>query len=613
MGFGDTLKSIGENFVEGFGSFFGVDAGDAKYPTEGLGRDISKITNRPEFNNGAWRKSLGYAFKVVRVKDEVANDDTAKGWKEFLLQINPQELSQDEIFAIEVTPTFRGVLVEHHGITLKDITISGTTGISPGRREGGAFSKTGAPILAAGQSGYEEFNELRSYFRVYVEQKRIDDQKNGELRMVFRNFKDEEDLYIEPQKFTMKRSAGRPFMYDYTIQMKAVGVAALSPDPFSIFDIFDKAVDIVNDVSDILNDSANVIAGGVGLIQRTERDVTRTVLGPLRAINNVLDEFKKGSVTNFGTKGITRRFLAAYDREIERIEANFNDALGRDMDSYNTAVGRVSNVRGAAGRQSTYDELQILNSFGNIKRSVNRLLTQDSLFVGDVNADKTKVEDEYAGKITIADANSVRSVRISGNDNIQTIASRELGDPDAFRDLVITNNLKPPYIDPAGGPGVLRPGDEILIPQLSASSDLGVIKLKEFAITKFLSESEKNLGVDIRLTDQGDLASNNTSDLDLIAGLTNMSQALALRIELEQGSLKRQPQIGTSVALGEKVPTRTLVNLRLELLRSIGSDSRVEAIPFIELSQEGGTTTANMVVKLKNLSQPIPIPLKLIS
>ena len=56
---------------------------------------------------------------------------------------------------------------------------SGTTGLSPLRKEGGADKSTGAPIMASGHSGYEEFNELRSYFRVYVEKKRLDASKGG--------------------------------------------------------------------------------------------------------------------------------------------------------------------------------------------------------------------------------------------------------------------------------------------------------------------------------------------------------------------------------------------------------------------------------------------------
>jgi len=343
MGFSDTLKDIGENLIDGAGAIFGLDGGGShRYPTEGDNFDANKITNIPKFNNGAWRSSLGYSFKVVRVKDETAKDD--ENWKEFRLQINPQELTEDEIFAIEVTPTFRGVLVEHHGITLKDITLSGTTGVSPFRREGGAFSKTGAPIFSPGHSGYEEFHELRSYFRVYVEQKRVDRAKNGELRMIFNNFKDEESLYVEPQKFTMKRSASRPMMYNYSIQLKAIGVADAPSEPEK--DIFQKIIDVVNTVSDGLADAERIIEGGIGFIQRTERDVVNTILGPLRSLSGFLDAFKKGQDTGFGlSNNVTRSSTEGFKNEVTRVEANLNEAYGIDLTSYNAATGRVSTLQ----------------------------------------------------------------------------------------------------------------------------------------------------------------------------------------------------------------------------------------------------------------------------
>ena len=69
------------------------------------------------------KAEIDEAFRVDD-KGKVKNADGADGFKAFRLQINPQELTQDEIFAIQVTPTFRGVLVEHQGVTLKDINIT---------------------------------------------------------------------------------------------------------------------------------------------------------------------------------------------------------------------------------------------------------------------------------------------------------------------------------------------------------------------------------------------------------------------------------------------------------------------------------------------------------
>ena len=133
MGFFDVIKSVSSQIQDAFTSIGGKPSENSKnYPSE-----WEKVTNQPNYTDGTWKTSKGYSFSVVKVQgNKILATNKDWGWRPFDLQINPQELSQDEIFAIQVTPTLRGVLVEHQGSTLKDITISGTTGLSPMRREG---------------------------------------------------------------------------------------------------------------------------------------------------------------------------------------------------------------------------------------------------------------------------------------------------------------------------------------------------------------------------------------------------------------------------------------------------------------------------------------------
>jgi len=604
------VSQFSEGFSNGISRILGQQKTSQKYPNSVGGVEIQRITNRPAYDDGAWRGSLGYSFEVCRI-DESGFCFSEPGWQEFRLQINPQELTQDEIFAIEVTPTFRGVIVEHHGTVLKDIVMSGTTGVSPGRRDGGANKSTGRAVLASGHSGYEEFHELRSYFRAYVEHKRVDDRTKGELRMVFRNFKDNEFLYVEPQKFTMKKTKDRRTLYDYTIMLKGIGVAEAPTHGGSNKGIIGSIADVINKTSDAFGLATQVIEGGIGILRRTERDVSNTLLGPMRQINNMLQAIKGGKEALFGEFGVTRRFLLQFKNEAERIEGNFNDVIGRDTTSYNNATGRTSTLVAPSGRQATFQEFQILNAINRAKRATASLLSERSFFSEDAFAGNRRVEEAYTGRVVIQDPNSVRQYQISGLDTIQTLAARELGNADRYKDIVSLNNLKPPYIDPAGGDGVLKPGDTILLPKSDQIEDTGVKKNREFNITKLLSETEQNLGVDIRIDENNDLAISNIKDLDLIAGIPNMSQAIAIRIGLEPGDLKRHLHIGTGLKIGEKTRTNFLNDIRRRLISSLGSDLRVESIPFLELRQDGGTTQINALIKLKDLAQPVPLPITL--
>jgi hypothetical protein len=614
MAIGNIISDF-NGILESVTSAFGVKKAGA-YPPDipGIG-NVSSITNRPKFDDRNWQSSRGYAFQVYRVSPEGTLSD-ATGWSEFRLQINPQELTQDEIFAIEVTPTLRGVIVEHHGTILKDIVISGTTGVSPLRKEGGAAGSSGKPILQSGRSGYEEFHELRSYFRAYVESKRVDKATEiGELRMVFKNFKDHEYIFVEPQKFVMKRSSSRPFMYDYSIVLKGIGHTNITPRPPNYLENLDELLQKIQDYLDL---AEGVISGSIGIIRRFESDIVNTFLNPLRSINSAIQAIRGGKAVLLGEFGITRRTIDSFKSEIERIEANFNDAIGRDTAKFNAASGRVSTLSYlatsgfSATRQTTYKEYQVLNALGAAKKGVSIIASiQDKIISKDIFKTNADVLAKTNNVYSFTTPNSVRTVTILADDTIQTIAARELGNVDLFKDIIVLNNLKPPYISSTPSLGVLSPGRSILIPQATPIISNGVLTNKEYNITAQMAEVEKTYGVDIRVDDDGDFVISNTKDVDLVAGVKNLGQAIAVRIYLEKGGLKRHLAVGTNLRIGSKAGAQDLRIIRDEIVTSLSSDSRIESIPFIEVIQEGNTTFINMVIKPKQSEQPIPIPIKL--
>lgn len=596
------LKGVGSTFNKLLGQ-----RDDTRYPSAGA--DL--ITNSPEYTSGAWKDSKGYEFSVVKFdKNSSTILGDADGWSPFRLQINPQELSIDELFAIQVTPTFRGVLVEHQGVTIKDITISGTTGLSPNRREGGALSNDGSPVFQLGTSGFEEFHELRSYFRVYVEQKRKEAKgEASEIRMVFSNFKDNEYLFIEPQKFSMKRNAAKPMLYDYTISAKAIGVA-IPPVASADFGIFSQIDNVLEKANEYTALAVQTINASFAIISRFQRNLQSAILDPLQNINRAIGAIRGGSNMNFGNFGITKRTMQSLKNELESIEANFNDIIGKKSEAHNKATGRVTTLQAATGRQPTFQELQIANGIQAGKKACVILMSKLELFEPDIFTSNAQVLALFPNA-NIENPNSVTTSTIGGGDNIQTIALRELGDVDKFKDIVILNNLKPPYISESGGPGVLKPGQKILIPSRRAAQESSVVKSQRYNITKDMQQAEIDLGVDIRLNDDGDIAFSNTKDLDLVGGVDNMIQAIGIKLLMEKGGLKRHPAIGVNLHIGSKTRSGTLTQIRRDIIASLTSDARIQAIPYIELRQEGGTVEVMAVVKLKEIDQPVPLPLTL--
>lgn len=679
MGFAD-LKNDFVGAFENAANAFGFGNG-LKYPAS-----LSGVTNVIDENDRSWKKSLGYSFKVVRVTAEgqikeasAAADDGGgilggllgggkESWQEFILQINPQELVQDEIFAIEVTPTFSGVFVEHQGITLKDIRISGTTGLSPNRQGlSGSYPQSGRPVSGAGRSGYAEFHELRNYIRTYVEAKRNDlGKKSGELRLIWTNFKDHESLFVEPQKFTMKRTKDKPFLYDYDIQMKAIGVADFKPKSGDFFDILDS---ILEGIGDLILTGTKLIQGSSDFLERVESEIVATVINPALNIRDGLRARQQ-----FGTRidsieaRLSRLTIKSLQEKVDATSDNANDFLGRDTETFNAAKGRVKTFNKTLSRPPTDQELRGLNGLMTLRKALDHLLKQKDLyedFLGDkatkinevyVNSRLQKLLDTLKGerlaletRLATAQARAdttgaaqitseleglaiqaasfdikpigYKSISLSrqaitkaveGQDTIQTIAARYLGDVDRWKDIVLLNNLVEPYIDQSGtapaGKGVLRPGDIIFIPSAGGRDVSGVTDGFDAPISKNLSNAEKKLGIDLKLNSEFDLEMSSIGDLELTASTENVAQALTLKLLYNPGDLKRHPEIGTDLMIGAKSTNTQLIANQIR--SSMLADPRVNSVIYVEVTQESNTIRVNMILSLIGLQQPVPLQIE---
>lgn len=103
-----------------------------------------------------------------------------------------------------------------------------------------------------------------------------------------------------------------------------------------------------------------------------------------------------------------------------------------------------------------------------------------------------------------------------------------------------------------------------------------ILRGPDTPITQGLSELEKNLGVDLKINQDGDLELNNVNDIDLVAGVQNAAQAVFIRLSLEIGSLLYHPELGTDLQVGGK--TKDALSIKVQILRSITSDARFDNV-----------------------------------
>lgn len=138
---------------------------------------------------------------------------------------------------------------------------------------------------------------------------------------------------------------------------------------------------------------------------------------------------------------------------------------------------------------------------------------------------------------------------------------------------------------------------------------MSIIRNKEYNITKGMSQTEKDMGVDLKLSPDGDLEMSNLKDLKLTAGVNNAAQALRLKLEVEKGSIPYHPNIGTNLQIGEK--TKDAFQIKLSVLNSILLDSRFSRAR-VNVTVQGNVYILDLFVTLKNTDTEVPVQLALV-
>lgn len=265
--------------IKGIASELGIDTGGSTrlYPS-----GYERVTSTKSLSN--WNKlPFPYTFSVIDLNTRNRNTP----FQDFKLPLAPSAISMSEPPAINIKATQGGTVTNQNGIRYKTLNIQGTTGINPFRGLAGVDITTGRAIAKPDEikyrSGYEVFQDLRNWFRVYYEFKKVNksDRARG-YRLIFKNFKDGEFLIVELLDFTMDRTAPRSLLYDYKMTFKVLANYRFESPLKSPLENLD----------DILNKAVSKIdtARGIFLrVQETLRNIestyNATVLEPLRKVS----------------------------------------------------------------------------------------------------------------------------------------------------------------------------------------------------------------------------------------------------------------------------------------------------------------------------------------
>ena len=134
------------------------------------------------------------------------------------------------------------------------------------------------------------------------------------------------------------------------------------------------------------------------------------------------------------------------------------------------------------------------------------------------------------------------------------------------------------------------------------------INAREPWFVKNLSQDQKNLGVDLAVSDDSDLIFNNNGDLQLIYGLGNATQAANLKFKIKTKELLRNPDFGIEEITGKFKNNEISESLLLLLVETaLGGDDRFEGTDGFGYTMTETEIFINTSIKLAGTSSSIPL------
>lgn len=543
-----------------------------------------------DVNPALWDQNPGYEFAVTKEDNPFGSiSDFAR----FKFQINPSQIKQDEEFSVNPQPTQSGIALSNEGFVFKRITISGTTGINPKR----------------GYNGYQEFGKMINYIRAYAEYKTS--PENADVRLVFKNLKDNEYWFVEPLKFSKNRDSTKPFMSSYEISLLVIGKAERQP---TIIEGFFNDVHNFIDTYIIgpLNTIEQIFEDGKNILIQIEGEIDTILLGPLNEAIEVLDAVNSGVDA---VSSLPRSFYEDLRETVIDLGGSLADLFGLGTTTYNDFYDFSARTVNPAPTVVSGDQIDLVQAFLDAEQVLDRILSTNSLFEEKTTSRNSDYTTYFGNTVSIPMPTSVSEEIVSNDDTLERIASRFLGSSDRTLELITLNNLEPPYIDPTGSSTnyrVLNPGDKILIPTFGSTDTVSPNKIDARVnyITRNLTAIEKFFGVDLKLDEDFSLRFNNRNDYEFSYGTANAIQALAIKINLEKGGLPVYPELGVDIGIGEKAKA-TAAEIVTDIRTTILQDPRFASVSDLSIDRNGSALSLNIRAIAAKIDQPVPVRIDL--
>jgi hypothetical protein len=524
---------------------------------------------------------------------------------EYFFRVPPKIHDMSEPFATQVVATQNGgKIIESQGSIIKEIRLSGTTGLRPYKNAPKKIPLLGSTVpniltnfnpetgtanegVSDTATGHDDITFLRNLFRLYSDLK-TGSEFSSRIVMIWRNVKEDDYWIVEPTSFQLRQSSQSPLTYEYTIALKALATydaiwftsEADSPEP--------TVAARVQGYSRLISTSFLFVASQATVLRGLGYGKVSALLSPMSAVLTGINALRDA------TTGVPAAFIT----QLSQLASENEEALkliisGTDRPTYNmrrtllrikvliASIRSEKAVRDAIRTRASRERARLAYSRPGTVTAPNRSESPSVL------SSQPQLE-------------SVAQATVRGGETIRDVARRVLGDARKWQTLVVTNYLVYPYVSAAGGPGVLSPGDSILFPSSGAGSVSGSSVNGEHPSdaetgggdAAVNSPIQQAYGRDLRLKttthDLTDISVGTSGDLSSLQGVANVDQALRIRFSTEQGELPTHPSFGARFPIGAKAVPSSFNTFRINTLATLRTDPRIASVNSLKFVATGG-------------------------
>jgi hypothetical protein len=157
-------------------------------------------------------------------------------------------------------------------------------------------------------------------------------------------------------------------------------------------------------------------------------------------------------------------------------------------------------------------------------------------------------------------------------------------------------------------PGTVNSQQKIFIPsEIGVPNDPNIVIPSSTASDPLVGLSK----VDWLITDSGDIAVNSFGDFRLAAGITNIIQALKLKIGTPKGSLLLHPDFGLGIRAGVMNTDLSAEDIFNNLNKMVEEDPRFQGLESLHIEINGPTLALNMGVSIAGQQGVFPLSFQL--